>query len=101
MTKQTIVWEEIEALLAQEAWTDAAQRLEEIDVQRLPGPQREAAAQMLARLPEELRLQRPMLCVRRIQLAAGRGEWDRVRRGIASLASLKERCRDVFLCQTV
>ena len=94
MTEQTNIWEEIEALLAQEAWADAAGRLEEIDVQRLPGPQRETAAQMLARLPEELRLQRPMLCVRRIQLAAGWGDWDRVRRGIAALVSLKEHCRE-------
>lgn len=92
--EQTMVWEEIEALLAQEAWTDAAGRLEAIDVQRLPGPRRDEMARMLARLPEELRLQRPMLCVRRIQLAADRGDWDEVRRGMAALASLKERCRE-------
>lgn len=94
MAKQTILWEEIEALLEQEAWTEAAQRLEAIDVQRLRAPQREQAARALAQLPEELWLQRPMLCVRRIQLAAGRGEWERVRRGVAALASLKEHSRE-------
>lgn len=94
MTKQTIAWEELEALLAQEAWNDAARQLEAMDVQRLPGSQREQAYRALARLPEELWLQRPMLCVRRIQLAAGRGEWERVRRTIAALASLKEYSRE-------
>lgn len=94
MTRQGIVWEELEALLAQEAWTDAARQLEALDVQRLTGADQSRAAAALARLPEELRLQRPMLCVRRIQLAARRGDWDRVRRGIGVLASRKEHCRE-------
>ena len=94
MEKSGMFMDQLEEYAKQEEWTEAAALLECTDVQRLPWPERKRAAQVLADLPEELYLRMPLLSVRRIQLGAGRGDREEVRRGFSVLTSLRERSRE-------
>lgn len=91
---QGIALDVLEEHIAQQDWNAAAELVEQADVQRLSWADRAGAARALTRLPADLVRQRPLLCVRAAQLAAGRGDRDATRRCIAALASLRERTRD-------
>lgn len=94
MEKGDMVMNRVEEYAKQEEWTEAATLLANTDVQRLPWPERKRAAQLLAELPEEMYLRLPVLSVRRIQLGAGRGDREEMRRGFSVLTSLRERSRE-------
>lgn len=89
-----ITLDAVEERMEQQEWNAAASLLEQIDVQRLPWAGRARAAQALAGLPGDLLRQRPLLCVRRAQLAAGRADREESRRALAALASLREHSRE-------
>lgn len=93
MTESTREWEKLEESVQRQAWDDAAALAQKINVQRLPWPDRERVARALEQLPEEA-ARRPLLSVRRVQLAAGRGDWDQARRAYAALTGLRERRRE-------
>lgn len=93
MTESTREWEKLEESVQRQAWDDAAALAQKINVQRLPWPARERVVRALEQLPEEA-ARRPLLSVRRVQLAAGRGDWDQARRAYAALTGLRERRRE-------
>ena len=94
MANPDITLEVMEEHIRQEEWNDAATILEQTDVQRLPWNQREKAIRLFSLLPEELRLTRPLLCARRIQLAAGLGDREQMRKGFAALTFVREHSRE-------
>lgn len=94
MANPDITLEVMEEHIRQEEWNDAAAILEQTDVQRLPWNQREKAIRLFSLLPEELRLTRPLLCARRIQLAAGLGDREQMRKGFAALTFVREHSRE-------
>lgn len=91
---QNISLDALEERVEQQDWAAAAALAEQAEVQRLPWADRDRAARALARLPRDFLRQNPLLCVRVIQLAAGRGDKEESRRAFGALASLRERTRE-------
>ncbi|WP_367924459.1 LuxR C-terminal-related transcriptional regulator [uncultured Ruthenibacterium sp.] len=93
MADSQFEWGPVEEQIEREDWNAAAALLEQIDVQRLPVQEKIYASAAMEKLPEEVR-RRPLLCVRRIELAVDRGDMDEAKRGFVVLSSLRERSRE-------